>query len=589
MSIELVEDTTSIVAQSGGELVISVDPVFGVFELLAGDATAPSLQVALDAPSLIDRILDSTCVMIETSEDAPPLVLGVRDAQTSDSEWLTRVATTLVASTSQITLARQVVELGLSRILGTTVTLARRQKESPLEPASRAAWFTGHNAGSLFGAASSRGRAGRATSGREVCFFESRHDWWTVVVPWRAARIDAKAVCQQPLLEAFAGKLQREADLRSPAMPHATLHHLVTAATAGDAAAFVATVAGVVGGQVLLSDRDGQLVASADGRPDQRDHAPQPRTRDIILRGDEDGIVGALSLPDTEGLPGELAELLGCLGASLVQSMIMSRERGLLESRLLVLGCLTPDEDGSLWADLRDRATAPRRVVVIRSTRTASAHEMERRLHRVMRAAESIELLAGLHLVACGTGLIGVYPDTDLSVSSHEAAWTDVLSAVDHEGAIRIAVGTSVTTAEAARDQHRALVQLSQVQVSRSRYFALAEVALMDQLGPLADLLVKIPGQQLAPFVERVLGSLLDDQRFGGELLETLYAYLQTGGSPREAGGILHLHASTVKYRMRVIRELLGERLDDQSERFDLELAVRLCLATRHIVAGRTA
>lgn len=589
MSIELVEDSTSIVALPGdGELVISVDPVFGVFELLHGASTAQSLQVALDAPSLIDRILESTCVMIDSVDDAPPLALGVRDDSASDSEWLTHVATTLIAWTSQITLARQVVELALGRVLGTTVTLARRPKEDPREPGNRAVWFTGHDAGRLFGAASSRGRAGRATSGREICFFESRHDWWTVVVPWRASRVDAQAVCQQPLLEAFAGKLQREADLRTPSLPQAALQTLVNAATTGDAPVFVATVAGLVRGQANLSDRDGQLVASADGRPtDRHHHAPPPRTRDIVLRGD-DGILGALSLPDTAALSADLADLLGCLGTSLARSMITSRECSLLESRLLVLGCLAPEDDHWLWADSRDRPTTSRRLVLITTTRSMSANETDRLLNRILRAGAEHELLAGLHLMSSGDGLMGLYPDTAPTIKSHEAAWTGVLKSVDHEGSVRIAVGTSVSTAAAAREQYRAVMQLSRVQASGSRYFALAEVAMMDQLGPLADLLVKIPGQQLAPFVERVLGSLLDDQRFGGQLLETLYAYLQTGGSPREAGGILHLHASTVKYRMRVIRELLGERLDDQSARFDLELAVRLCLASRRIVGGRT-
>jgi sugar diacid utilization regulator len=55
----------------------------------------------------------------------------------------------------------------------------------------------------------------------------------------------------------------------------------------------------------------------------------------------------------------------------------------------------------------------------------------------------------------------------------------------------------------------------------------------------------------MVPFIERVLGELLADQRFGGHLIETLFAYRQTGGSPREAGELLHPHASTVKYRTR--------------------------------------
>ena len=102
---------------------------------------------------------------------------------------------------------------------------------------------------------------------------------------------------------------------------------------------------------------------------------------------------------------------------------------------------------------------------------------------------------------------------------------------------------------------------------------------MLDDLGPLAEVIQATPGRGLAPFVERVLRDLLDDRRFGGQLIETLYAYLQTGGSPQEAGALLHLSPSTVKYRMRVIRELLGPRLADPGSRLDIELAVRLCLA----------
>jgi DNA-binding PucR family transcriptional regulator len=44
-----------------------------------------------------------------------------------------------------------------------------------------------------------------------------------------------------------------------------------------------------------------------------------------------------------------------------------------------------------------------------------------------------------------------------------------------------------------------------------------------------------------------------------------------------------------VKYRMRVVREMLGSRLDDPAQRFDIELALRLCLVGRGIDVGSGA
>ena len=64
-------------------------------------------------------------------------------------------------------------------------------------------------------------------------------------------------------------------------------------------------------------------------------------------------------------------------------------------------------------------------------------------------------------------------------------------------------------------------------------------------------------------------------------MLDTLHAYLRAGGSPREAGRLVHLHESSVKYRMRVIREFLGSRLDETDTRFEIELAVRLLIGIR--------
>jgi DNA-binding PucR family transcriptional regulator len=39
--------------------------------------------------------------------------------------------------------------------------------------------------------------------------------------------------------------------------------------------------------------------------------------------------------------------------------------------------------------------------------------------------------------------------------------------------------------------------------------------------------------------------------------------------------GMLGVHAQTARYRLRRLRELLGDSLDDPDARFELELALR--------------
>jgi len=58
-------------------------------------------------------------------------------------------------------------------------------------------------------------------------------------------------------------------------------------------------------------------------------------------------------------------------------------------------------------------------------------------------------------------------------------------------------------------------------------------------------------------------------------LRETLAAWLRHRGRTEQVAGTLHVHPQTVRYRMRRLRELFGDALDDPDERFELELALR--------------
>jgi DNA-binding PucR family transcriptional regulator len=223
----------------------------------------------------------------------------------------------------------------------------------------------------------------------------------------------------------------------------------------------------------------------------------------------------------------------------------------------------------------------------MRSAASIEGHAGTRLLDAAVRAAARTEVLSGLCMVMSQGSLIGVYLDTDPRLTRHKRSWSEILRALGDSGPLTVAVGAVVSDIGDFPSQHRLVREIAKIQQSGSRYFDLPRVAMLDDLGPLAEVIGAVPGREFVPFVERILGDLLDDRRFGGQLIETLYAYLQTSGSPREAGALLHLHPSTVKYRIRVIRELLGPRLEDQSSRFDLELAVRLCLAARLLKKGQ--
>ncbi len=76
----------------------------------------------------------------------------------------------------------------------------------------------------------------------------------------------------------------------------------------------------------------------------------------------------------------------------------------------------------------------------------------------------------------------------------------------------------------------------------------LADVVMVDELGVVGGTLVPSWGRRLGHFIGRVLGDVVDNPRFGGEILDTLHAYLVSGGSPTEAARLLHLSPSSMKY-----------------------------------------
>jgi hypothetical protein len=82
------------------------------------------------------------------------------------------------------------------------------------------------------------------------------------------------------------------------------------------------------------------------------------------------------------------------------------------------------------------------------------------------------------------------------------------------------------------------------------------------------DLIDTLAELRLAP-----LSDLRPVQR--DRLAETLLAWLQAGGDAGEVAAQLHIHPQTVRYRLRQLHELFGDRLKDPDVRLQLEVVLR--------------
>jgi hypothetical protein len=568
---------------ASGDLVLAVDDTGSLYEVPADQPGGAVVQCFRDWDGLIERVAQSTSVVVEHGGEIDPVVLGPRPTGCAEEWWLTLVTGYLLSVLADVPSCCQLVNAALSRLAGTPVTFARRPTPAI---AARGGWRGGRR----FQLGDRRVReipVGIAT-------VDAPPDAsWSLVVPDDFPGDEAAALAGHPLVLKLAALLGTDGPPRPRLPVSQPILGLVRAVVGGDAEAFAAAAAVLTRTVVTLVGSDGTAIASsADQRKARHEAAWEPagEAREILLR-DEAGLHGAIRLSPNRpaSMPpalGDLGRLLADLGLALITSIHSERRCRTLENQLVMLSCLTGRDSDQIFR--RDCLVEPgkaRRLVVLRGPAAIEGNAGSRVLDAVIRAAKP-EAISGLCLVMSQGSLTGIYPDADPRLAFHRKAWAEVLRAARAEQRLTVVVGAATSDTGAFPDQHRLLQEIAKIQQSGSRYFDLPRVAMLDELGPLAEALGATPGREFAPFVERVLGDLLDDRRFGGQLIETLYAYLQTGGSIREAGELLHMHPSTVKYRMKVIRELLGLRLADQTSRLDIALAVRLCMAARLPDAG---
>ena len=79
-----------------------------------------------------------------------------------------------------------------------------------------------------------------------------------------------------------------------------------------------------------------------------------------------------------------------------------------------------------------------------------------------------------------------------------------------------------------------------------------------------------------ADFLHQQLGALIDyDITHRSELVKTRAVYLDCGGNYNNTARALFIHRSTLRYRLRRIREVSGYDLSDVDTRLNLHVATR--------------
>ncbi|MFC4941910.1 helix-turn-helix domain-containing protein [Pseudonocardia sp. GCM10023141] len=116
-----------------------------------------------------------------------------------------------------------------------------------------------------------------------------------------------------------------------------------------------------------------------------------------------------------------------------------------------------------------------------------------------------------------------------------------------------------------------------EAQLARSAVGPDGEPGVFEDLGVLQFLLAPTSRADLDEFAHRQLGPLIEyDAEHGSVLLATLSAHLDAGCSTRRTAALLCIHHRTVSYRIQRMTDLTGLRLDDQEDRFRIQLACKI-------------
>ena len=280
-------------------------------------------------------------------------------------------------------------------------------------------------------------------------------------------------------------------------------------------------------------------------------------------------ILGVLALNDPDDTVTE-DNLFALRYGSIVLALELSHQRTVAEIELNLRRDLVDDllagtdRDGAyaradaLGHDLR----RPHHVVVMQSTgRTESTPPIA-----AGRAATALHLnyLLGRH-----AGLVVLLTDGRPDPRALHHAISEILGRTTSV----IGIGSRCAVPD---DFPQSFIEARRALRIRLRSVSPEGAAAFDELGFYRLIDAAHGGGEVESFVREWLGTLLDyDDSKNSELVMTLSDYLECGGNYDESAAALHIHRSTLRYRLARIAELTGHDLRKVDTRFNLHAATR--------------
>jgi sugar diacid utilization regulator len=369
------------------------------------------------------------------------------------------------------------------------------------------------------------------------------------------------------------------------------MHETLTAVAArGGIAEIADAVAELTGHVVGLEHGDGTLHVAGGAWDERWVRTPQARARlvaklrreprsvrdgvlQVSLVGHRSDAVTLLQLADPAHTAGEFGTLVLEYAAA-VAAVELARSASLAEAeRRLRTDLITELLLGMPEPLARTRATvlgvdlaAPRRVALIRPTPPdAEAAVLDRLLAGVERA---VGRLPGAELSIVETGQVVCLAPADLD-------WDEAVKRLRADagaGPCRVVVGSICRSVADYPTSLRHARQAAALTHHTDR-----DLVAFDALGIHRLLALSNDAGDLDDYINEWLGELIDYRRrssTAADLIGTLRSYFHSGASITATAAALHLHESTVKYRLQRIVDLTGHDLSDPPTRFAMQVAI---------------
>jgi sugar diacid utilization regulator len=275
--------------------------------------------------------------------------------------------------------------------------------------------------------------------------------------------------------------------------------------------------------------------------------------------------------------------------AAIACALHLARERAVVDARARVHADFVwqlleglVDEAVAVVRARQLRCVLPRLLRVVIVPVEPDDETDQKRLDALAATAERVASAAGVNVLAGWRGptlalILGVEDDDDA------AATRSVVGRI-MEGLRRCAPGAVGAAGVSAcvgwsadlRDAHRQARQA----IEAAAFAPEGPAVLFDELGLLRFLLAPSDRTDQLRFAHAVLGPVIDyDRGRQTDLVTTLGAYLDEGGSLTRTAASLYVHPKTVRYRLRRVEELTGRDLSGQRDRFDAQIAVAILRA----------